>query len=512
MTEAELAAWLYEAQRRVRSIAFLGVHWTQVQYPIYPVQERLMGRDAAVPSLLQRIRTAGAGFKTALGLCCTVLWLRRRYRNVWTRIRAAGVDVVLRSFGRGENAEPPGYDFYYGDLQKRLRQAGVRALLLVGDSTSAPAARFASAQIEAGRSPRLPDKLMLAPWEPLLCYAAQLITSLDLWARTLAVPRSVLRSIFREAAWDVLSAETHVHSSYYFIGRRVGRAFRPTMLVTLYEGRSWERCMWEGIRASGSPCTIAGYQHAILFPYLRALLKPEQVAGRTTAPGIVLCRGPVTRDMLFPGHYRHQNRLVTFGSFRTKSQGADSPQVDPGARSVLVLPVGWEEESRLLFDFALDLAAACPDHQFRLRCHPVLPFEQVALKLRRQVSAASNVSVSRDRSLEADIAGASVVLYRGTSTVFEAVSAGLKPLYYAAPGLRNEDPLHGLCGWKESVFDLESARTALNRYASMTGLEAIQAAEPGIAYAASYSPPVSDDAVEWLADTASGRDHVRCPK
>ena len=83
---------------------------------------------------------------------------------------------------------------------------------------------------------------------------------------------------------------------------------------------------------------------------------------------------------------------MALGSFRRSTAIPRTP--DPGRRTILVIPVGWIEDSTRLFNAAASLAVELDDHNFLLRCHPVLPFDEVRPYLDWDPEEVGNIEVS----------------------------------------------------------------------------------------------------------------------
>ena len=138
----------------------------------------------------------------------------------------------------------------------------------------------------------------------------------------------------------------------------------------------------------------------------------------------------------------------------------------PSRRIVLVVPEGIIEEAKLIFESAAELAKTLPDYKFIFRSHPVLPFECVRSLLSIDVNSIPNIEIS-ESELEVDLNRSSVVLYRGSSVVFYAVLAGLKPYYFHVTGRPYVNPLFQLEGWCESIGNIEQLRNALVNFSCM---------------------------------------------
>ena len=103
-----------------------------------------------------------------------VIWQVGRYvvhtaRLIWAMVRmrwslrreiralkGERFDVVVKTWCFGAERSAEDRDFYYGDLQRRLADRGVRMLLLCGDASGTDREVFARAQVSTSGLCRLP--------------------------------------------------------------------------------------------------------------------------------------------------------------------------------------------------------------------------------------------------------------------------------------------------------------------------------------------------------------------
>ena len=74
-----------------------------------------------------------------------------------------------------------------------------------------------------------------------------------------------------------------------------------------------------------------------------------------------------------------------------------------------------------------------------------------------------NIILSNDK-LKNDIAKSKYALYRGSTSIFFALSSGLMPIYYEISNEINIDPLCYLKNKSHTVGSIESMERLLNRY------------------------------------------------
>ena len=499
-------------RRLCPSIPVTAIHWMSLRHPIHPVQERLLSevQDSPPPPMralvLRWIRCVGY----ALYLSVLFAWLRWRCRREIAALRGRSFHLAAKTwwFGTSHSGD---WDFYYGDLQQRLAERGVRMLMLGADGNglSFDLRRwrgFIKAHGSTSEAARLPQLCLAHPAAPFRIAAGQLAASLRLRRLARRARHPLLRRASQAASWDCLAPQTAENSLCFCMTQAAVKTWRLQAFMELYEANSWERCEWRGAKAARPSCLTVGYQHGIVMPYSLSLREPCRGSHKDAVPDRVLCLGEATRTMLEPGHRPSGSRLVPFGSIRYPNAHGRPQAPRRDRRAVLVVPEGIPDEAVLLFDAALRMAGACPDHRFIFRCHPYLPFAQVRAHLSLDPDQLPNVEISPSESIEPDFARSSVVLYRGSSAVLYAVLAGLWPVYFQAPQHPELDPLFEAGPWRSRVSSAQEMAAALRAYAELSEDEVVAQWRQARAYVSGYVMPVSDASIDRFLAAVELRD------
>ncbi|MGV8952789.1 MAG: hypothetical protein ACOH2M_16945 [Cypionkella sp.] len=234
------------------------------------------------------------------------------------------------------------------------------------------------------------------------------------------------------------------------IGRQIRelvRRLKPRMLVTTYEGHSWERLAFQAARLENPDIVCVGYHHALLFPFTRAM---THRLGASYDPDHILTAGDNTTQWLGMQSGVRQIPTTTMGSVRA-TPATRSPDKAESNRICLVIPEGTALEASKLAELAIRTAQQCPNVTFRIRLHPVLSLERLLRQYRALRTLPANVTWS-NASLDEDIESSRWALYRGTTAVIAAILAGLKPIYYHDGGIVI-DPLSAMPAWRDTVRD-----------------------------------------------------------
>ena len=92
-----------------------------------------------------------------------------------------------------------------------------------------------------------------------------------------------------------------------------------------------------------------------------------------------------------------------------------------------------------------------PQMNFIWRLSPILDFNYVFRELEFSYELPKNISFSKNKKLEKDIRLSNFALYRGSTAIISALSAGVYPIYLSVKNEIEIDPLYKLKFWKAKV-------------------------------------------------------------
>ncbi|MBI3320083.1 MAG: hypothetical protein HYZ89_05810 [Candidatus Omnitrophica bacterium] len=498
-------------RRQCPSLPVLAIRWMHVKHPLHAVQLRFLQdhlgiRDETVdwpapgtgrvtgwirPLLVRRIGQCLIYALYLSGRLARLRLLMSRHLPVLTR---RSFDVLIKTFCFGPARPDGGRDFYFGNLQDRLVQQGVRTLVLCGNIQGGSWTAFARGQLDAGRLARLPELALLHPLVPFRLMVQQLRASTRLRRLAAATHDPLVKHISLLASRECLAPDTARTGLYFWIMRAAIRRWRPRAFLTVYEGHAWEVCSRWGVKATDPSCFTVGYQHTGVFPESQSLMSPSSATTVRLAPDVVLSLGRVPLALLAQAHVRAQTRVIRFGSFRYSPADAHRP-ADPRRRVVLVTPEGLVSEVKVLFEFAYACATRLPNQIFVLRCHPEVPMVRALRLVSVDLAKQPNIELS-ERRIEDDLARSSALLYRGSTTVLSAVLHGLLPLYFHRPTMLDRDPLYRMDAWRQRVTTTEEVADLLARH-EQTPMERLEEAWGRAArYVADYTGPVGQEQID----------------
>lgn len=501
-----LAQALQRAYQLCPDLPVQAIPWMHLRHPLGPLQETLLRAEPGATFGRHRVpgwRLPPRMVRSLLFGGYLSFWLfrvRHALRRELRALRQARVEVVARTCCFGAQRPTDGVDFYFGDLQHRLAERGIPMLLLCGDSSDGNWLSFARRQVAVSEIYRLPEWALVHPVTPLRMAGQQLRTCLRLRWRIRGTSDPLVRQIAELASLECLSQTAALTGLLNEVARAAVRTWRPRAFLTLYEGAAWESCLWRGAKAADPACRTVGYQHTAVFRESLAMLAPAE-RGPWFAPDVVLGLGMVPLRLLQAGHARPQTRMVRFGSFRYRALGAESV-TEPARRTVLVVPEGIASEIRTLFAFAAACARRLPTYTFILRCHPQIPMAQARAWVAEELAGLPNVLSSECGSIDDDFRRASVLLYRGSSSVMYGVAQGLLPVYQYVERTVDRDPLYELTAWRRRCATPEEFAELLERHERAAPQELAAEWEAAAKYVHDYTGPVTDANLQAFVEAA----------
>lgn len=398
-------------------------------------------------------------------------------------------------------------DFYFGPLQDVLTGLGASSLLVLRNQSRRPAVQLLPSAFRPGPAGRvmLPDTGRLASELRLVrrCRAGRRM----LHEKAAQSEDRRTRIVLREAARHAVSSPTMANLRLHDQIRRLCTYVRPRVVLTLYEGHAWERCVWHAARQVDPTVLCAGYQHSTVWDHTHALKRSLLPENGAYNPDFILTLGDDTRERLQADPRLAGTRFLTLGTHRRPEIGTPS---NPGAYLdgprrlpvVVVLPDGTLSETELLFAFACECAKKLPSTRFVLRLHPVLSFARIARRVACVGQLPANVEFSQEQHIATDFDRAGYCLYRGSSTVFHAILAGVKPFYVRLPDETSIDPLEGLSGWRQHVNSPDEFVRGWIEDQGRPEASVRQSWEQARAYCDRYAVPLRKQAVAELLEAA----------
>ncbi len=417
-------------------------------------------------------------------------------------LRDRNVDVLIISHLNHPMQLQDEADFYFGDLQRLLRERGATSVLALAN------------HLPATLMPALPDPESAPAMRVLLPNSLPLAAEVRVWTCAAAAGRALLgeaqhahpllhRQLARLAGRQALAGHAVRNLRLHHVIANLCRQLAPRIVITTYEGDASERLIWHAARQARHRPLCVGYQHASVRAHAHAIRRRVNAPGLPCDPDVVLTLGEITEAALAASEALHPVELITYGTHRRPRAVAGADVSDRNS-VCLVLPDGDLSECDILFRFAIECARQMPGVRFLLRPHPASRLDATALRAMSGAEMPANVALSTQGTLAEHCARARYCLYRGSSAVIEAVLAGVKPFYLARPHELSFDPLYQLGDWRETV----TLPGEFAARAAAAGPANSEAAERARQFCDRYLSPLRPAALDSLLELAAA---VRAP-
>jgi len=366
------------------------------------------------------------------------LYIGERYQNQNIDFLFVSHLISKEHFGR-EN------DFYFGNMPTDLASMGYKVAIILINQTSL-----------CKRSVAVLEHQPIVP-RILLSKSLKISKEFQIWKKVIKLrtaithelksrQRNFNRKVLERAAWESVSRSTRSTFRTSIAISEIVAELRPRVVVTTYEGHSWERMVYASAKQIDNRIQCVGFLHAALFRLQHAAfrnLKKNYNPDRLLVSGKVGLRQLNNKTQLqdIPIENVGSNRFVEIIDKNT-------------VEMCLVLPEGDISECKRLFSYSLICARKNPNIMFVWRVHP----NQRKLKLRNFGlginTLPENVMLSNN-TLEEDISNAKWALYRGSTAIIAAAANGVMPVYLGRLGELSINPLYEISHLHQTEFDLK---------------------------------------------------------
>jgi hypothetical protein len=371
---------------------------------------------------------------------------REKYRKLY--------DVILVSHLVSSTQLKVKDDLYFGSMPSELKNAGFKVLVVMIDQ------RANKDCIESDRHIRQNDKdLIFLGWRMsfrylLRSYILFFREFLGLFYYAIFAKKNTEKKILFNSAMDCLINGPGTLLIADQVACLVAN-FKTKFLITTFEGHTYEKLIFARSRDANPNLYCMGYQHATLF-YLQHGIKRQ--LRKEYQPDMVLASGVISKrefDTL-----NRNWRTLLLGSKRAGNLSRDSKR-NSRFNTCLVLPEATESEVFKLFNYSLVCAKKFKNIRFIWRLHPAFSLDRLRALDMRFDQLPSNIKFS-NTTLKEDALVSDIALYRGSSSIIEAVTSGAAPVYLSMKNEISINPLYQDGAAYLSVSDISDFKTVLD--------------------------------------------------
>ncbi len=358
-------------------------------------------------------------------------------------------DVLILSHLLNSSHAGREVDFYFGDLPQQLHRHGyTSSIALVNHSGDQDISASGWSQSDI---PRYVLSGSLGFFHEASLFLSCFIESLKLNRYKNKPVSSLVKKLAHRASGELIQGMAVYNLRMGKQFERLVRKLDPAAIMITYEGHAWERIVFASARIAKPGIKCWGYQHASLFRLQHGIIRNLAPAYN---PDIIFTAGKIGLDHLTAVKELKDTLVKIIGSNRYVNTGEEISKKINNI-TCLVIPEGIISECVILFEFSIECAKKLPGITFIWRMHPAVSFEQLMGGASIFKDLPSNIILSK-QTLEEDFACSRWVLYRGSTAVVQAVSYGLKGIYYGRENEMTIDPFYAFNKSKIQVATSEA--------------------------------------------------------
>lgn len=335
-------------------------------------------------------------------------------------------------------------DFYFGCVPNVLRGDGAEVLIVLINHTKNSNEDIENL-IKNNEMPRVVIQKVLPPKFEFNIFLRLLKESAALRFKAKNTNDNFEKRVLLRASKEVLETNCKTSIRIALVVEEIVKRTKAKVLITTFEGHSWERVLYASARNSFQRILCIGYLHAALF---RLQHSAKRSLGNKYDPDFLVTAGSAGMRQLKESS-DFKDRIVGILGSNRYIKLIERQE----SRTCLVIPEGIDDECIVLFEFSLKCAIRYPDINFIWRVHPIIEISQLLRKFKFGKNLPSNIHLSNSK-LEDDISLSQWALYRGTTAVINAAASGVIPIYLHRIGELKIDPLYELADDGRSVSNI----------------------------------------------------------
>ena len=403
--------------------------------------------------------------KNLLGIIAIMilsLFKRNHYFNTYNN-KNNKIDILFISHFLNKSQIQNKEDFYFGNIPSQLTEKNYTSLIALINQSGSECDYISSKWKDNNKVPRI-----------ILSKTIGFVNEFKILLRLIKESKRLKIEINKEnnkfqkkvlsmASNECLSNRSMINLRIAFQIKILVKKFNPKYLIITHEGHSFERIIFSYAREANKEIKCIGYQHANVFRLQHAICRNLKFQYN---PDAVFTSGINGKSKLKKSKKLNKIFIEMIGSNRSFNRNyikyKKNKNITSQKQTCLVIPEGLLSECFILFDFSLNCAKLFPNIKFIWRLHPGIDFD-IHIKNKYHNKLPRNIIISK-QTLEKDFSSSNWALYRGTTTIIQALISGIKPIYLKIPFEINIDPLHKLKNWHAVTSDANDFGNIINNF------------------------------------------------
>ena len=232
---------------------------------------------------------------------------------------------------------------------------------------------------------------------------------------------------------EVLNSETHHNIKMYLQIKNLFNKLKFDNLITTFEGLNLEKIIFSLSKNNNCQNNI-GYQHAPIIKDHNSILEFQDTE---YFPDTIFTSGKFYYEIL--QNKLKQKKIINYGTSKFVFKNVTINKKD---NYCLVLPEAIFSECRILFNFCKLYLENFNDIKFIWRVHPMMKINEILDNMKISEKLLKNIHISENN--DEDFIKSKFCLFRGSSSVFNAIHHGCFPIYLNLEKNFNINPLYNL--------------------------------------------------------------------
>ena len=207
----------------------------------------------------------------------------------------------------------------------------------------------------------------------------------------------------------------------------------PKKIFITFEGYPFERLLIKELKKKKNIIVYA-YYFSIISKHQNY---PLRFKDKSYNPDFIITSGEVAKNKIYKNGF-NKKKLFNIGS--NKINTIFTKNYNNSRKHVLLLPEAFENEVNLFIKFAIDCGKNS-NIPFILRLHPAFEINDQLKKQINELKSETNFIIS-DKKLLFDLKRSNIAVYRGSSSVVEAINNNVYPVYLKIKKELSIDPLY----------------------------------------------------------------------
>ena len=232
---------------------------------------------------------------------------------------------------------------------------------------------------------------------------------------------------------EVLNSETNHNIRMYLQTKALFNKFKFDNLITTFEGLNLEKIIFSLSKNNNCKNNI-GYQHAPIIKDHNSILEFQDTE---YFPDTIFTSGKFYYEIL--QNKLKQKKIINYGTSKFVFKNLTTHKKE---NYCLVLPEAISSECKILFNFCKLYLENFDDIKFIWRVHPMMKINEILDSMKISQKLRKNIDISENN--DEDFLKSKFCLFRGSSSVFNAIHHGCFPIYLNLEKNFNINPLYNL--------------------------------------------------------------------